>query len=104
MLQLLSTQLSVLVNYFYTSIKITFICCTITIFIVTKAPPTRIRIRLYPQTFCYGFKSLCVHTYSQKGYEYARNDYSAGAVTNDELAMSLIPCIGDETMCILFLR
>ena len=27
------------------------------------APSTRIRIRLYPQTFCCGFKSLRVHTY-----------------------------------------
>ena len=29
-----------------------------------KAPSTRIRIRLYPQTFCCGFKTLRVHTYS----------------------------------------
>ncbi len=29
----------------------------------TKALSTRIRIRLYPQTFCCGFKSLRVHTY-----------------------------------------
>ena len=29
-----------------------------------KALFTRIRIRLYPQTFCYGFKSLRVHTYA----------------------------------------
>ena len=28
-----------------------------------EAPSTRIRIRLYPQTFCCGLKSLRVHTY-----------------------------------------
>ncbi len=30
----------------------------------SEALSTRIRIRLYPQTFCCGFKSLHVHTYA----------------------------------------
>ena len=37
--------------------------CDINTAILSSAPSTRIRIRLYPQTFCCGFKTLRVHTY-----------------------------------------
>ena len=80
------------------------------------APSTRIRICLYPQTFYCRFLGYAPFIqirwvvdrqhvqFSRKRYEYARNAYSACAVTNDGPAMSLPPCVGCETVSFFILK